>query len=199
MNRRFLILTISSLAGLALILALGLFFLRPYSFHGTLLQSTDPAPDFTLTAQDGQQVSLAQFQGKVVLLYFGYTYCPDVCPATLAEIVKAIRILEKQSDSIQVIMISVDPERDTPKVLGDYLQQFDPRFIGLSGTPDEIARIATLYGIFYEKTEGTEATGYLVTHTASLMLVDQTAHLKLVFPFGTPGEALAQDIAYLLR
>ena len=199
MNRRVLILISSVVVGLIAVAGIGLIFFQPHTFHGTLLQSPDPAAEFSLRAQDGQEVSLAQFRGKLVLLYFGYTYCPDVCPATLAESVEAMKLLGKQAEDVQVIMISVDPERDTPEVMGNYMRQFDARFIGLSGSPDEIARIATLYGIFYEKTEGTEATGYLVNHTASLLLLDQKGHLKLVFPYGTSGEDLASDLAYLLR
>ena len=96
-------------------------------------------------------------------------------------------------------MVSVDPERDTPEMLAEYVTHFHPSFIGVTGTPDEIAEVATLYGIFYEAHEGTAATGYLVDHTATVMVIDQDGHLKLVFPFGEPAENIAEDLAYLLR
>ena len=192
---------IGLLAGLFLVV-LGWFFiprLMPHKFHGTVIQSPNPAPDFTLTDNTGQRVSLSDFQGKVVLLYFGYTFCPDVCPATLTEVAGAMEILGPRAQDTQFIMISVDPERDTPKKLGQYVTHFNPNFMGVTGTPEEIAATATYYGIYYEKHEGTAATGYLVDHTASVMVVDEEGHLKLVFPFGTPAEDIADDIGYILQ
>ena len=173
--------------------------LQPYTFHGTVLQSPQPAPDFELTASHGQKVSLKDFEGKTVMLYFGYTFCPDVCPATLSELRGAMKILGGQSDDVQVIMISVDPERDTPEMLAEYVTHFHPSFLGVTGTPDEIAEVATLYGIFYEAHEGTPATGYLVDHTATVMVIDPDGHLKLVFPFGTPAEDIAEDLEHILN
>jgi protein SCO1/2 len=173
--------------------------LTPHTFHGTLLQSPSVAHDFTLTSNTGQKVSLSDFRGKLVLLYFGYTFCPDVCPTTLAEISNAMKILGKNADDVQIIMISVDPERDTPALLAEYVAHFDPRFLGVTGTPEEIAEIATLYGIFYQKNEGSNATGYLVDHTATITVVDQYGHVKLVFPFGTRAKDMADDLAYLLK
>lgn len=171
----------------------------PYQYHGLYLESPKPAADFTLTGAGGQQVSLSDFHGKVVALYFGYTFCPDVCPTTMTEVAKAMRALGKQAEDVQVIMISVDPERDTPDRLAEYVTYFDPRFIGLTGTPEEIADVATLYGIFYEKHEGTVATGYLVDHTATVTVVDRGGRVRLVWPFGTTGEDMASDLKQLLR
>lgn len=169
-----------------------------YEFHGTLLQSPDPAPDFTLTSMNGQQVSLSDFQGKLVVLYFGYTYCPDVCPTTLAEVKKALAKLGDRSDDIQVIMITVDPDRDTPQVLNGYLSSFDDRFMGMTGPIAELQRVATLYGIYFARAEGSEATDYLVDHTASMMVINDEGYLKLVFPYGTSAEDIASDLDYLL-
>ena len=173
--------------------------LQPYTFHGTVLQSPQPAPDFELTASHGQKVSLQDFEGKLVMLYFGYTFCPDVCPATLSELRGALELLGGQADEVQTIMISVDPERDTPEMLAEYVAHFHPSFMGVTGTPEEIAEVATLYGIFYEAHEGTEATGYLVDHTATVLVIDQDGHLKLVFPFGEPAENIAEDLEHLLK
>jgi protein SCO1/2 len=110
-----------------------------------------------------------------------------------------LELLGAQADEVQTIMISVDPERDTPEMLAEYVTHFHPSFIGVTGSPEKIAEVATLYGIFYEAHEGTAATGYLVDHTATVMVVDQSGHLKLVFPFGTPAEDIAEDLAYLLK
>jgi protein SCO1/2 len=173
--------------------------LRPHTFYGTLLQSPNEAYDFTLTSQNNQQISLSNFRGKIVLLYFGYTFCPDVCPATLSEVAKALEILGESAEDVQLIMISVDPERDTPDKLAAYVSHFYPTFLGVTGTPEQIAEAATLYGIFYEKNEGSIATGYLVDHTATITVIGQDGHVKLVFPFGTPAEELAEDLAYLLK
>lgn len=174
--------------------------LRPYTFHGTILQSPEPALDFTLTSHTGHQVSLHDFRGKLVILYFGYTFCPDVCPTTLAQVNQALEILgEEKASQIQFIMISVDPERDTPERLAQYVPRFNPDFIGLTGTPEEIAAVATPYGVYYEKHASTSAAGYLVDHTATLIVLDRQGHVKLLLPFGTTPEDMASDLAYMLR
>ncbi len=171
----------------------------PYAFHGTILQSNTEAAGFTLMSSNGQRVSLDNFRGKLVLLYFGYTFCPDVCPATLVEIAGAMDILGKDASQVQTIMVSVDPERDTPEQLAEYVAHFDPNFLGVTGTPEEIAELATLYGIYYEKHEGSEASGYLIDHTATVMVIDQEGYLKLLLPFGTTAQEMADDLAYLLK
>ncbi len=171
---------------------------RPYAFHGTVLQSAEPAFDFELQSADGP-VRLSDFRGKVVLLYFGYTFCPDVCPTTLFEVQRTMELLGDDADQVQLIMISVDPARDTPERLKEYVQYFHPSFIGVTGSEDAIAEVATHYGIYYQKHEGTPATGYLVDHTATLTVVDRKGYVKLVFPYGTPAEDMAADLAYLIR
>jgi protein SCO1/2 len=185
--------------GLVFVAAIALPRLRSYTFHGTVLQSSQPAPNFKLTAANGQKVSLKDFKGKVIMLYFGYTFCPDVCPATLSELSGAMEILGTQAKDVQVIMISVDPERDTPEILAEYVTHFYPSFLGVTGAPEEIAEVAAQYGIFYEAHEGTEATGYLVDHTATVMVIDQDGNLKLAFPFGTSAEDIAEDLEHLLN
>lgn len=173
--------------------------LRPYVFHGMVIQSPQPAADFTLTGHMGQPVSLSDFKGQLILLYFGYTTCPDVCPATLVELHRARLLLGQRADEIQVLMVTVDPERDTEAVLGEYLAHFDPTFIGLTGTPDQIAEVATYYGIFYQRQESDSVLGYLVDHTATVTVVNREGYVKLIFPFGTPAEEMAADLAYMLR
>ena len=199
MRKSIWIFVIGLVVGFALIALIALPRLRPYTFQGTVLQSPQPAPDFELAASHGQKVGLKDFDGKLVILYFGYTFCPDVCPATLSELRGALEILAKDATDVQVIMVSVDPERDTPELLAEYMTHFHPSFLGVTGTPKEIAQVAALYGIFFEAHEGTAATGYLVDHTASMMVIDQDGYLKLVFPFGTPAENIAEDLSHLLN
>lgn len=189
------------LIGLALVAGIVLLIwnaIRPYSFHGMILQSPTQATNFTLTSQNGQPVSLRDFQGKLVLLYFGYTTCPDVCPTTLADLHLARAALGKQGDEVQVLMVTVDPERDTQPIMADYMSHFDTSFIGLTGTPEQIAEVATYYGIYYEKQEGNSALGYLMNHTATVMAIDKDGYLRVVFPFGTPAEDITADLDYLL-
>jgi len=199
MKNNRLIFIIGLLIGLALVLIWGIPRLAPHTFHGTLLQSPSLAQDFSLESHTGQTVSLSDFKGKLVLLYFGYTFCPDVCPATLSEIAGAMDILGEDARNIQLIMISVDPERDSPEKLAEYVIHFHPAFLGVTGDADTIAKIATLYGIFYEQNKGSVATGYLIDHTATVTVIDQDGHVKLIFPFGTPAVDLADDLDYLLK
>jgi len=187
------------LLGLAIAVTIALPRLQPHSFYGTVLQSPDKAFNFELDGSAGQKISLDQFEGQMVLLYFGYTFCPDVCPATLSELAKALDLLGNDAEDVQVIMISVDPGRDTPQMLAEYVAHFHPTFLGATGTEEEIAEVAALYGVFFEKHEGTEATGYLVDHTATVLGIDREGHLKIVFSFGATGEVIAEDLKELLN
>ena len=173
---------------------------RPHVFHGIVSQSPPRASDFTLTAHTGKPVHLRDFHGKLVLLYFGYTYCPGICPTTLAEVAQVLHTLGPQeADKIQLLMISVDPERDTQDRLAEYLTHFHPTFLGLTGTPGEIAKTAASYGVFYKKYEEPKANSYLVDHTSMVIVVDDKSVVRLLFPFGTPTQAMADDLVALLH
>ncbi len=193
------------LALLVVLLAVGgwLFWkFRPHSFVGTVIQSPEPAYNFELTSAEGP-VRLSDFRGKWVLLFFGYTHCPDVCPTTLADLARVMELLGKDAEKLQVIMISVDPKRDTPERMAEYVRYFHPSFVGLTGTEDQIRDVATRYGIFYNYPEGTPDTGYIVEHTASTLLINPEGYLKVIFPptFGPDGiapEQMAADLKYLL-
>ena len=163
------------------------------------IQSTQPVTNFTLTGPGEQPVSLVDFRGKVVMIYFGYTFCPDACPATMAELSDALEILGNRREDVQVLMITVDPERDTAEVLEQYLAFFDESFIGLTGTPDELIAVTAPMGIFFERHEGTAASGYLVDHTATVAVLDKDGKLRLIYPFGVTGEEMAADLKYLVR
>ncbi len=190
----------AALISLAIILglAVGFIFFRPHTFHGSVIQSPEPAFDFTLSGSNGD-VSLSDFRGKVVLIYFGYTFCPDICPGTLANVAQALRSMGDKAEEVQLIMVSLDPERDTPEKLAEYMGHFDPSFIGITGTKAQIDEVTALYGIFYQKAEGSEATNYLIDHTATLMVLDREGFLKLVFPYGVTSEEIADDLKYMLR
>jgi protein SCO1/2 len=174
---------------------------RPYAFHGMVMSSPEFAPNFTLTSsRTGEPVSLRDFKGKVVLMYFGYTTCPDVCPATLSDVANALNQLGSKADEVQVLWITVDPERDSPDIMEDYVQHFHPNFLGLTPrSPEETFAVATQYGIFYEKRDYGSATGYLMDHTATLTLVDKDSYVRVVYPFGTDPNDLANDLNYILN
>lgn len=172
--------------------------LRPPELHGLLLDLEQPAADFTITGAGGQPIRLSDYRGKLVLLYFGYTHCPDACPTTMAETKVAFAELGAKAADVQVIMISIDPKRDTPEALAAYVQQFDPRFLGGTATLDEVTALASAYGVFFEKHAGSVATGYLIDHSAQMLVVDRQGYTRMIFPYGLRGEDMATDLRYLL-
>lgn len=198
--KRIGILVLALISSMAVFAALWLLVLRllPYNYRGFLMEPDHPVSDFTLSGPDAQPVSLSDYRGKLAVIYFGYTFCPDVCPTTMADLARALKAMGKKAGDVQVIMVTVDPERDTPESLGKYLANFDPRFLGLSGTPEQIAAAAASLGIYYQKHEGTAATGYLVDHTATVAVIDKAGYLRLIFPYGTPSEDIASDLTHLL-
>ncbi len=170
-----------------------------YTFHGTTFELPEPMGDFILTDHHGNPASLSDFQGKVVLLYFGYTFCPDVCPTTLNELsITMEKLSQEKRDQVQVLMVSVDPQRDTPEVLAEYLAHFDATFLGLTGTEEEIAAAAAAFGIFHQKQEGSVETGYLVDHTASVIALNKEGALRVIYSFNTPGKEIAADLRRLV-
>lgn len=189
-----LLLGLTVMAGIATANAL-----RPHRFSGTVLQAQEPAPGFTLQTGAGRSVSLDDLRGKLVVLFFGYTFCPDVCPTTLHDLDRAMDLLGPRAAEVQVVFISVDTGRDSPDKVADYASRFNPDFLGVTGSPGDIDQVATVYGIYYDVHDGTQATGYLVDHTASVMVVDRGGYLRLIWPWGTTPEAIADDLAYLLR
>jgi len=175
-----------------------------YQPYGTRLLNVRPAEanQFTLTAHDGSSKSLSDFRGKVVLIFFGFVNCPDVCPTTLLELSKVYKALTAAEQSrVQVALISVDPERDSLEKLRDYVTFFNPSFIGLTGTPEQIADVARRYGVFYQKSQIKSPTDYNVDHTASVFALDPMGQLRLVYSSGRVAatERVAQDVRWLLR
>ena len=155
-----------------------------------------PAPEFTLAGSHGSDVTLAEHRGKVVLLTFGFTYCAAVCPTTLATLAQARGLLGDKADAVQVIFVTVDPQRDDAAQMTPYLAAFDPSFIGATGEPATLAEVREAYGVTAVK-EGT-GPGYAMAHTSSIFLIDGAGRLRAMMPFGRDAADFAHDIEILL-
>ncbi len=200
MNKKITIVGVSSLALVGLAFMINILFVQPASFRGTTYDTPYPvAPDFRLTDANGKPFSLSENQGKITLLFFGYAYCPDICPTTLSELKLTMEKLGSSAEDVQVVFISVDPGRDTSENLQKFVERFNPTFIGLSGTQEELEPIWNGYGIFREVVPGTSATNYIINHTARVFLVDTNGNLRLSFGFQTPPEDIAHDIEIILN
>ncbi|MCS6803167.1 MAG: SCO family protein [Chloroflexota bacterium] len=157
-----------------------------------------PAADFTLRDTSGQLVALSSLRGKPVLLTFGYTSCPDVCPITLAKLAYAKSQLGARGRDLHVIFVTVDPERDRPDVVRAYLDRYDRSFIGLIPTAEELEQVAKLYHLVYEKEPASEALGYIINHTAATIVIDREGLVRMLFwPEMTPDE-MASDLRTVL-
>ncbi|TDR80599.1 SCO family protein [Paludibacterium purpuratum] len=167
-------------------------------FKGTDLTGTEVGGDFTLTDQTGKPRQLSDFRGKVVALFFGYTHCPDVCPTTLLEYANIYKKLEPDSQNLQVIFVSVDPERDTQTVLAGYVPHFNPTFVGLTGSPSEVAAVMKAYKVVAQKVP-TPGGGYSVDHSAGSYLLDSAGRVRVYEPYNTPVADVVHDIRQLLR
>jgi protein SCO1/2 len=169
-------------------------------FKGGLLTPSRPAPDLALATQDGKEFRLSRERGKVVALWFGYTYCPDVCPTTLAELSQAQQRLGKDARRFRVVFVTVDPERDTPARLREYVNAFSGSFTALTGPSERLAETRKAYGVVAEKrvVPGTSAA-YLIDHSAFVYIVDPDGQLRLMFPFGMAIEDMVHDIKLLLH
>ena len=171
----------------------------PYEYKGALLEPPSSLPDFELQDTQGQPFHLSDTQGDITLVYFGYTFCPDVCPLTMWDVKKALTNLEGR-ERVKVIFISVDPERDTPDVLGRYLEGFDANYIGLTDDFEKVETVMKPFGAFAEKEEVADsAAGYLMSHTGRLYLVTPDQKLLLMYPFGFEPEELRSDLTHLLQ
>jgi protein SCO1/2 len=168
------------------------------AFKNTDVSGLGYARDFALTDQDGKPRTLADFKGKAVVIFFGYTHCPDVCPTTMAEMAAAMKELGPDADRVQVLFVTLDPERDTPAVLKQYVPAFDPRFIGLSGDQEATARVAKEFRVFYQKVPGKEAGSYTLDHTAASYVFDPQGRVRLFVRHGQGPEPIAHDLKMLL-
>jgi len=155
--------------------------------------------DFSLTDHSGKPRTLADFRGKVAVLFFGYAQCPDVCPTTLAALAEAMRQLGTDAARVQVLFVTVDPERDTRELLSHYVTAFNPSFLGLSGDADATARIAKEFKILYQKQPGRTPESYTVDHSAGTFIFDPQGQLRLYVGHGQGTDVFAHDIRELLR
>ena len=201
MDRKTLWIIIGSFLFLLVLGAAVLLFGGPASFRGTTYAEPYPvATEIDLARADGSRFRLSELRGDVVLLFFGYTSCPDVCPATMAELRQALSELKQtDSDRVKVVFVSVDPERDTPVRVQEYVSQFNPAFIGLSGTTSELEKIWADYGIYREIAQEQSAAGYVVNHTARVSLIDQQGHMRVSYTFDTPVEDIVHDLKLMLK
>ncbi|MEI6733212.1 MAG: SCO family protein [Comamonadaceae bacterium] len=157
------------------------------------------ARNFALTDHNGRPRSLQDFAGKVVVLFFGYTQCPDVCPTSMVELVEVKKLLGKQGELVQALFVTVDPARDTPEVLKAYMENFDPSFLALYTTPDKLEVLAKDYKVYYKKVDGPTPTSYSMDHSAGSYVYDQQGKLRLYTRYGSGAALLAGDIKLLLQ
>lgn len=166
--------------------------------QGVDVTGADYAKDFPLPDAEGKPRSIHDFVGKVTVVFFGYTQCPDVCPTTLQELVEAKHILGAQADKLQGVFVSLDPQRDTPAVLKAYVGNFDPSMVALTGTPDQIAAVAKDFKVFYRKVEGKAPGTYTLDHTAGIYMFDPQGRLRAYHRYGAGAQPLAADAQMLL-
>lgn len=169
------------------------------AFRGVNITGADYARDFSLTDQYGQLRSLKDFRGKVVVVFFGFTQCPDVCPTSMQELAEVKQALGADGERLQGVFISVDPERDTLELLKAYMENFDPRFLALRPTPEQLPALAKDFKIYYKKVDGTTPTSYSMDHSAGSYLYDPQGRLRVYHRYGSGAEALTEDVRLLLR
>jgi protein SCO1/2 len=157
------------------------------------------AKDFELTDHNGKVRHLADFKGKVVVMFFGYTQCPDVCPTTMAELAEVKKALGADGDRLQGIFVTVDPARDTPEVLKGYMENFDPTFLALYTTPEKLETLAKDFKVYYKRVNGQTPTSYTMDHSAGSYIYDTQGNLRLFTRYGSGAKVLAADIQLLLK
>ncbi len=169
------------------------------TFNGVDITGSDLGPDFRLTDHNGKERTLADFRGKAVALFFGYTHCPDVCPTTLSDMANAVKLLGPDGQRVQVIFVTVDPKRDTPELLKNYVPAFNPTFLGLYGDAPATAKVTKDFKIYAAERPGKTPESYTVDHSAGLYLLDPQGRLRVFESHGQGAEAIAHDLAQLLR
>jgi len=168
-------------------------------FRSTDVTGADFGKELALVGHDGKPRTLANFSGKVVVLFFGYTHCPDICPTTLADMAAAMKSLGADAERVQVLFATVDPERDTPEVLSKYVPAFDPSFLGLSGDAAATQRAAKEFKIFYDKRPGGAPGSYTVDHSGQVYVLDTRGRLRLLVRYDRIAQDLAADLRTLLK
>lgn len=183
---------------LVLLLALLAACSKPAAFNNVDITGAEYARDFALTDAEGARRSLADYRGKVTVVFFGFTQCPDVCPTTLADLAAVKQKLGKDGERLQVVFITLDPERDTPQVLKPYVANFDPSFVALHGSLDDTAKTAKEFKVFYQKVPGRTPTSYTLDHTAGSYVFDAEGKVRLFVRHAQGVDALVADIKRLM-
>ena len=200
MNTKVVQVGLGLLTLIGVVVAVIVFIPKTESFRGTLYDPALPAPEIELIQGNGSNFRLSEKRGDVVLLFFGYTSCPDVCPTTLSEMKRVMAALGADAQRVQVVFVTVDPGRDTPEKLKEYVSIFNPAFIGLSGSMDELEKVWSEYGVYREEEAlPNSATGYLVNHTARVYLIDRDGNLRLSYSYGTPKDDFVHDLKILFE
>jgi protein SCO1/2 len=168
------------------------------SFTAIDITGADYAKDFALTDHNGLARTLKDFRGKVVMVFFGYTQCPDVCPTSMAELAEVKKLLGQDGERLQGLFVSIDPQRDRPEMLKEYMANFDPTFLALYTTPEKLVALAKEYKVYYKKVEGQTPTSYTMDHSAGCYVYDTQGKLRLYTRYGSGAPALAADIKLLL-
>ena len=168
------------------------------SFRGVDITGAEYARQLSLQDQEGKTRTLADFKGKVTVVFFGYTQCPDVCPTTMAELAQVKKSLGKDGERVQGVFVTVDPERDTPELLKAYMSSFDPSFVALRGDPEQTAATAKEFKVFYAKVPGKAEGSYTMDHTAGSYVFDAAGKVRLFVRYGSGAEALTADLKTLL-
>ena len=168
------------------------------AFKGSDITGTQLGKKLALVDHNGKPRTLQDFAGKAVVVFFGFTQCPDVCPTSLAELSQAMKQLGPDADRVQVLLVTVDPERDTPEILKQYVTTFDPRFLGLTGTPEQIKQAAASFKAYYAKVPTQDGANYTMDHTAAFYLFDGKGESRVLATNTAGAEALAHDIKALL-
>lgn len=190
----------SVLVTLAAVVALGACSDKPdaVSFHSIDITGADYADGFTLTDHNGQTRTLADFKGKAVVIFFGYTQCPDVCPTSMSELAQARQLLGADGDRLQGLFVSVDPQRDTPEIMKEYMASFDPTFLALYAKPDELPDLAKRFKVYYKKVPGSTPDTYTMDHSAGSYIYDPSGRVRLYSRYGGGAQVLADDVKKLL-
>ncbi|MET4579381.1 SCO family protein [Ottowia thiooxydans] len=196
--------TLKSLAAASVLLPLGLLGAcsesKTVQFQSVDITGADYAKGFKLTDVNGQARTLEDFKGKVVVLFFGFAQCPDVCPTTLSELAEVKKMLGADGDKLQGVFVTVDPERDTPEVLKAYTAAFDPSFVALyADSPEKLAETTKDFKIYFKKVDGKTPGSYTIDHTAASYIYDPSGRLRLYSRYGSGAKPLANDVALLLK
>lgn len=197
--RHYLYLGMGIVVGVLIFLVGWKLFSPPYQFHGSLIDPAAKMPDFQLVDDENRVWKLSEQKGKVVVIFFGYTSCPDVCPLTLSKFKQVKTLLSKNSEEVEFVYITVDPERDSPERLHAHIKAFDPEFIGLTGGYEQLEPIWKNYGVYRQKVETESAAGYLMDHSATTYVIDNDGALRLTFPYGMDVSQMAKDIAQVVN